>query len=303
LKIGILGAGAMGILYGGLLSKNGNKVKFIVKNETKKKIINDKGIKLNIDSESFIVNPGAILAKEATEFNLIIIFTKTNDTTSALNSIKQIINKNTFLMSLQNGLGNLEKLLKFSDSSKIIYGTTMAPADLNSVREVSSFGSHVSQFRLADNKNNCFTENILNIFNNAKLNSIINKNVDNVIWSKVAFNTAMNTICALLEITPSSIDSNKDLKSFAKSVATETCEVAIANDIKIDKEKVFKNIELSCREHGDHKPSMLQDILLKKQTEIDALNGEVIKIGSSLNINTPLNSSLFHLIKARENNY
>ena len=67
--------------------------------------------------------------------------------------------------------------------------------------------------------------------------------------------------------------------------------------------KVFKNIELSCREHGDHKPSMLQDILLKKQTEIDALNGEVIKIGSSLNIGTPLNSSLFHLIKAKENNY
>ena len=93
MKIGILGAGAMGILYGGLLSKKGNNVKFIVKNETKKKIINDRGIKLNIDSESFIVNPSAILAKEATEFNLIIIFTKTNDTISALNSIKQVINK------------------------------------------------------------------------------------------------------------------------------------------------------------------------------------------------------------------
>jgi len=178
LKIGILGAGAMGILYGGLLSKQGNNVKFIVKNETKKKIINDKGIKLNIDNESFIVNPSAILAKEATEFNLIIIFTKTNDTTKALNSIKQIINENTFLMSLQNGLGNLEKLLKFSDSPKIIYGTTMAPADLNNVREVSSFGSHISQFRLADDKNNSFAENILNVFKNAKLNSIINKNVD-----------------------------------------------------------------------------------------------------------------------------
>ena len=303
MKIGILGAGAMGILYGGLLSNKGNDVKFIIKTESKKKIINEEGIKLNIDGKSFTVNPKAILAEETNEFNLIIIFTKTNDTISALNSIEHSINKNTFLMSLQNGLGNLEKLLKFSDSSKIIYGTTMAPADLKDVREVSSFGSHVSQFRLAGDKNNDFVEVISNIFNEAKLNSIINENVDDVIWSKVAFNTAMNTICALLEITPSSIDTNKDLKSFAKSVATETCEVAIANDIKIDKGKVFKNIELSCREHGDHKPSMLQDIILKKQTEIDALNGEVIKIGSSLNIGTPLNSSLFHLIKAKENNY
>ena len=179
----------------------------------------------------------------------------------------------------------------------------MAPADLKNVREVSSFGSHVSQFRLAGDKNNDFVEVISNIFDEAKLNSIINENVDDVIWSKVAFNTAMNTICALLEITPGSIDKNKNLKSFTKSVAIETCEVAMANGIKIDKEKVFKNIELSCREHGDHKPSMLQDILLKKQTEIDALNGAVIKIGLSLNIGTPLNSSLFHLIKAKENNY
>ena len=164
LKIGILGAGAMGILYGGLLSNKGNDVKFIIKNESKKKIINEEGIKLNIDGKSFTVNPKAILAEETNEFNLIIIFTKTNDTISALNSIKHSINKNTFLMSLQNGLGNLEKLLKFSDSSKIIYGTTMAPADLKNLREVSSFGSHVSQFRLARDKNNGYVKDISNIF-------------------------------------------------------------------------------------------------------------------------------------------
>lgn len=303
MKIAILGAGAMGLLYGGLLKKNGNNIKFIVRDKSKKKVINEKGIALNIDSNSFIVYPEAILANEATNFDLVIVFTKTNDTVEALSSIKNIINENTFLMSLQNGLGNFEKLTTFSNSSKIIYGTTMAPADLINVREVTSSGSHKSQFKLAEDKNLDIVKEVASIFNRAKLNSLVNENVENVIWSKVAFNTAMNTICALLEITPGSIDKDPQLKSFAIEVARETCNVAKATHIQIKEEEVLKKIELSCREHGDHKPSMLQDMLLKKKTEIDSLNGEVIKIGSLNNIQTPLNTSLFHLIKAKESNF
>ena len=72
---------------------------------------------------------------------------------------------------------------------------------------------------------------------------------------------------------------------------------------KINKMNIANNIKLSCKEHGEHKPSMLQDVLLKKKTEIDSLNGEVVRIGSKLKMSTPLNTSLFNLIKAKENNY
>ena len=303
MRIAILGAGAMGLLFGGLLKKTGNNIKFIVRDESKKQIINEKGITLNVDDKTHIVYPEAILSKEAKEFDIIIIFTKTTHTFEALNSVKHIINHNTFLMSLQNGLGNLEKLSTFSNSSKIIYGTTMAPADLISVREISSSGSHQSQFKLAKGENIQFVKEVASIFNSAQLNSLINEDVENLIWSKVAFNTAMNTICALLEITPSSIEKNPKLKLFAIEVAKETCRVAKGSNIEINEDEVLKKIELSCKEHGDHKPSMLQDILLKKRTEIDSLNGAVKKIGSLRNIKTPLNSSLFHLIKAKENKF
>ena len=116
-------------------------------------------------------------------------------------------------MSLQNGLGNLEKLLVFADRSKIIYGTTMAPADLNGIREVSSFGSHLSQFKSGDSKNDSFVKQIAEQFELSGLHSKVNTNVDNVIWDKVAFNTAMNTICALLEITPKTIENNNTLRN------------------------------------------------------------------------------------------
>ena len=156
MKIGILGAGAMGILYGGLLKRLGHDVNLIVRDYNKKKLLVDKGICLNLDLGRFTVYPEILHIKERCRFEVIIVFTKTNDTIEALNTFKLNIDKDTYLMSLQNGLGNLEKLLVFADRSKIIYGTTMAPADLKGIREVSSFGSHLSQFKLGDSKNNSF---------------------------------------------------------------------------------------------------------------------------------------------------
>ena len=303
LKIGILGAGAMGILYGGLLKRLGHDVNLIVRDYNKKKLLVDKGICLNLDLGRFTVYPEILHIKEKCRFKVIIVFTKTNDTIEALNAFKVNIDKDTYLMSLQNGLGNLEKLLNFADRSKIIYGTTMAPADLNGIREVSSFGSHISQFKSGDSKNNIFVKQIAQQFELSGLHSKVNTNVDNVIWDKVAFNTAMNTICALLEITPKTIEASEYLKKFVLDVAMETCIVGKAFGIEINETNIANNIKLSCREHGDHKPSMLQDVLLKKKTEIDSLSGEVVRIGSKLKISTPLNTSLYNLIKAKENNY
>ena len=122
LKIGILGAGAMGILYGGLLKRLGHDVNLIVRNYNKKKLLVDKGICLNLDLGRFTVYPEILHIKERCRFEVIIVFTKTNDTIEALNAFKVNIDKDTYLMSLQNGLGNLEKLQVFTDKSKIIYG-------------------------------------------------------------------------------------------------------------------------------------------------------------------------------------
>jgi len=303
LKIGILGAGAMGILFGGSLNKAGYDVKLIMRDRSKIGIINKEGIKINLDNGSYRVYPKAITPDGINNFDLILVFTKTNDTINALESIKKFISINTYLMSLQNGLGNFEKLLIYVKKSKIIYGTSMAPADLIGITEVTSLGSHISQFKSGDLNNNIFVEDVALALNNAGLKSIINNKVDEVIWAKVAFNTAMNSICALLEVTPKAIHQNLNLKSFALSVASETCIVAEKAGYKINKQEVIDNIELSCKEHGEHKPSMLQDILLKKKTEIDSLNGEVARIGLSYNVKTPLNNALFNMIKAIESEF
>ena len=141
-------------------------------------------------------------------------------------------------MSLQNGLNNQAILSRFVSKSKIIYGTTMAPADLIRPFEVSSHGDHKTELKSTGNFSKKHAEYINSQLNNSGLNSSINQNVDETIWHKVAFNSAMNSICALIEKTPNYISSNMKLKTFAENVGSvhatdphgQVCGVATMHD-------------------------------------------------------------------------
>ena len=97
MKIGILGAGAMGILFGGSLKKAGYDVKLIMRDRGKIETINKEGIKLNLDNETYKVYPKAIAPGGSNNFDLILVFTKTNDTINALESIKNYIKHHKIL--------------------------------------------------------------------------------------------------------------------------------------------------------------------------------------------------------------
>ena len=303
MKVGVLGVGAMGSLFGGSLKLAGYDVKLIFRNKKNQNLVNKNGLKLNLDSGKHIVYPNAIHTSDNHTFDLILILTKTTHTFNALSSIKHLIKPLTVLMSLQNGLGNDLVLSKFTSKSNVIYGTSMAPADLIHPGEVTSHGTHVTHFRPLGKLAINHAQNLETMLNNAGLKSYINQNVDNIIWNKIAFNTAINCICALIEDTPKEIEMNIKLKKFAEDVANETCTVAKSLGVQIDNTKVRETINLSCREHGDHKPSMLQDVLLKNQTEIDSLNGTVVSLAQKQGVPVPLNISLVSLIKAKQELY
>ena len=304
MKIGILGIGSLGSLFGGCLNLVKADVSFLFRNQKKLSIYKDKGLKINFEKQKYHIFPKVFLVNDLkTKFDIIIIFTKTVDSFNALNSIQHIIDSNTILMSLQNGLDNDMMLESFVSKKNVIYGTTMAPADLNSENQVTSFGNNLTQFKAKHKFSLMHAEKICQLFNLSGINSMINDKVDKNIWEKVAFNSAMNSICALLNCTPKLFNHNANIKNFAIDVAKESWNIAISNHIQINKEKIIDTIEVSCKEHGDHKPSMLQDILAKKPTEIDSINGALVKYGLCTKVSTRLNFALLKLVKAKESNY
>ena len=301
MKIGILGAGAMGCLFGGSLILGGSDITLFLRNKSKKNYLNKHGLRIKLNNKKHTVYPKALSVNEKGCFDIIMVFTKTNDTISALSKIKKSIDSKTVLMSLQNGLNNQTILAQFVKMSKVIYGTTMAPADLISPFEVSSHGTHNTEFKPAGKFSYKHADYINTQLNKVGFNSAINQNVDETIWQKVAFNSAMNSICALIEKTPNYIASDPKFENLAKCTAEETCSIAKLCGIRINVDQVKKTIDFSCKEHGNHKPSMLQDIMAKKRTEIDSLNGAIVKLGLNLKFSTPLNNALCNLIKAKEN--
>jgi len=123
------------------------------------------------------------------------------------------------------------------------------------------------------------------------------------IWEKVAFNSAMNAITATTRLKLGCIGSTEEGRELAFEVAREVASVATAKGINVDVDRVLKVMDKDFRDHADHKPSMLQDVLAKRQTEADFINGAAVREAKRLGMRIPLTETLYRLIKTIQANY
>ena len=120
------------------------------------------------------------------------------------------------------------------------------------------------------------------------------------VWQKVAFNAGMNAVCALTHSTPGLVAELDSAKSIVRAIAAEVAEVADKLGVQIDLQAVYQTIDFACEKHANHRPSMLQDLLAAKPTEIDALNGAVAQYAAETGVSAPLNTLFANLVKLAE---
>lgn len=308
MKIMMVGVGALGSYFGGALAARGHDVTMLIRNRAHRDAIRESGLLLRLDDGEMHSSPRVVDSQNAGEAgiaDLVIVFTKTGATRAALSAAAPVIGPDTRLVSLQNGLGNADMLAEFVPMSHVIYGTTMAPADIVAPGMVESHGTHLSQFRAAgdDPVTADMAAQLADRLSAAGIAARINPDVDRVIWAKVSFNCAMNSLCALLGLTPGPVLDSDELRAVAVATAMESCDVAAAVGVEVDRDGLMKTLELVRREHRDHKPSMLVDFLAARRTEIDALNGAVVALGAAHGVATPRNQTLLALVHAREADY
>ena len=313
MRIMIVGVGALGSYFGGALAAQGHDVTMLIRNRAHRDAIRDRGLLLRLDDGETRISPADISRHVVDSENvaaagiadLVIVFTKTGATSAALRAAAAVIGPDTRLVSLQNGLGNAERLAEFVPMARVIYGTTMAPADIVAPGIVESHGSHLSQFRAAgdDPVTVEMAARLAGMLNGAGIESSVNPDVDRVIWAKVSFNCAMNSLCALLGLTPGPVLDSEELRGVAIATAMESCDVAAAVGVEVDRDGLMKTLDHVRREHRYHKPSMLVDFQALRPTEIDALNGAVVALGAAHGVATPRNQTLLALVHACEANY
>lgn len=305
MKIAIAGAGAMGSRFGYMLHKDGNDVLLIDGWEDHVAAINRDGLKVKLDNNEDIVKIScSLLSKAEGDFDLIIVFTKSMMTEEVINSCKHLIQENTIVLTLQNGLGNVEIIEQYVSRSQLLAGVTTYATELLGPGKIQALGSGITEMMQVDGNVTNELNLIVETFNAAGINTKISPNVFSSIWTKVAFNAALNPLCTLMNNTVASVGSYSQIEDVVNGIINEILAVAKEEKVDLNREKILHMIYgvFDPAMSGHHLPSMLQDLLNGRKTEIDYLNGAIVKKAEKHGLSVPNNLLIYHLIKMLEEN-
>ena len=319
MNIAMLGAGAMGCLFGGLLSESGQRVTLLDIDDAQLDAIRSHGLRLETDrGDRRIHGMSALRPEQCREApDLLILFTKSLHTDAALRGVKALIGAPTRVLTLQNGLGNLEAVTRHVDPARVLVGMTTWPADLAGPGHVSSHGTGVVRLRsaVADDVANIAANDVANIpaneaadnaadiahisqvLDGAGLRCEVDANVWKAIWEKVAFNAALNSLCAVTACSVGQLDLVADGGALARAVVSEVIAVARATGVDADESACHASVAHAIAHHRGHKPSMLQDVLAARPTEIEAINGEVVARARAAGVPVPHTAMLLGLVR------
>ena len=303
MKIAVIGAGAMGSLFGALLAESGEDVWLYDIWEEHVKAINEKGLGIELDDKTLSVSVNATTDKgQIGKTDLAIIFVKSTQTGDAARTASEFIDTNGYVLTLQNGMGNADIIGEVIEPDRIIAGTTSHGATILRPGSISHAGTGPTVIGMWSGIQKTGTQKIADVFNKA---GIVTKTVDdvrNVIWAKLLVNVGINAITALTGIKNGQILDLSATKALSRAAVEEAMEVAGAQGIKVADstvEHVFQVAEATSA----NRSSMGQDVDNKRQTEISAINGAVLKEAQKLGINVPVNKTLTALVETMQAHY
>lgn len=298
----IAGAGAMGCRFGYQLHEAGNEVILLDNWEAHIEAIKKNGLKITGDKEDTvklsIMKPTEAIKKA----ELIILFTKAMQLPSMLQDIEHIIDNNTKVLCLLNGLGHNEVLEKYMPIKNILLGVTVWTAGLSGPGVAKLSGTGSVNIQSLDKSGVDEAKHIVQVMNEANLNVEYDEDVFPSIWRKACVNGTMNSTCALLDATIGEFFASETAKDIVLNIIHEFVKVGEATGVELDEKQITEYVFATSKAAAHHYPSMHQDLIQNHRlTEIDFINGYVARKGKELGIDTPYCQMITELIHAKEN--
>ncbi|MBB5225137.1 2-dehydropantoate 2-reductase [Treponema ruminis] len=304
MKIVIIGAGAMGCLYGAYLSRN-HEVIMLDSFDKQVEAINQNGITVLEEDgrEENFKNVKACISGEYKEAaDLVVVFVKSTFTEDALRDNKKLFGDKTLVMTLQNGAGNDRKIAKYVNKKNIIIGTSKHNSVNMGGGKVRHSGSGETTIgsNLENNKN---LDKIQAILEECGFKVEKTNDIQRVIWSKLFVNLSINTFTAITRAPIGSMIENKYAWDFAEKMICEAVDVAEADGTHFSYREVLNMVHHVCEDAGKGYSSMSQDVMNCRLTEIDAINGAIVEQAKLYNVKVHYNSLIVDLIHAIEGAY
>ncbi|MFA5725288.1 MAG: 2-dehydropantoate 2-reductase [Candidatus Omnitrophota bacterium] len=304
MKIAIVGPGAMGCLLAAFLSKLKEEIWVLDYNKDRASRIMQGGITLEGISGQWQCNPKATAdVKDIGIADLVVICVKSYNTKEAITQAKALVGENTAVLTLQNGIGNVEIIAEAVGPDKVIGGVTNLGATLLDIAKARHAGKGETVIGRIDAKTTIGMRSIREIFNRAGLDTRISRDIKSLLWSKLIINVGINALTAITRLNNGKLTEFEGPRRIMREAVTEAIRIAKRKRIKLIYDDPLAKVEAVCEATSSNVSSMLQDILRKKRTEIDFINGVVVRLGQELSIPVPVNSILVDLVKTIEASY
>lgn len=311
MKITIIGSGNIGCLLGALLTASGQDVTLVEIREEIVKAIQKEGIRIDMSdgqSRHAMVKITHDIRSLGVA-DLVILAVKSNATRSAIQDARSIIGKDTWVMSVQNGAGNVENIVEaIGDNSHVIGGVfwcVVTPVKLNQFSWVVGTGG--LKFGPVSGVMSPKVDEIADMFRKAGVSVELSTKIQELVWSKVMQNIPL-ALGTAMRLTNDEWVAYPHAKELIMRMAEECVAVTKAMGVTLDHPEdpikpLLDTIEKFHKSGRKPKCSMLQDLERGRLTEIDAINGSIVREGKRLGVPTPVNEVMVMLVKVAEEKF
>jgi 2-dehydropantoate 2-reductase len=254
--------------------------------------VNSKGLLISGERKETFRPQADIEVREIPEHALILLTTKAHNSAGAIESIRNLVRKDTVILVLQNGLGNEDTVRQLVGSEvKVLRGITTMAAEFLRPGEIRFWrGETIIE-------DDATAKKIAEILNDSGLKTTLSKKISQEIWGKLIINCVINPLTAIFRVRNREICSDT-LKIVRHRIVSECIAVGKSQGMRFSA-MLAQNLDKDISSYSNFS-SMCQDVMKRKKTEIDFLNGRIVELGRKNNIPTPTNEMLVHMINFLE---
>jgi 2-dehydropantoate 2-reductase len=303
MKTVIMGAGAMGSLFGGLLTLSGEDVWLVDIWKENIDAMRSKGLKVEDRGKVQIIPVKATTdVASVGKADLVLFFVKTYHTEKAVSDVLSVQKEETVFLTLQNGLGNEETICKKVNRKRVILGVTGQGATLLGPGHIRHAGWGKTYVGELDEKMTDRVTQIAQVFRKAGIETEVSSHIHDLVWEKLLVNIGINALAALTGLKNGQLLDYPETVRSMEVLVSEAVEVARRKGLQID-ENPMNRVKVVIEATRENRCSMGQDLDYKRRTEIDAINGAVVREAERFGISVPYNQMITDLIKVIERRF
>lgn len=304
-RVAVVGCGAMGSVYAGLMAAAGHEVFGITLWRDHAEAMSRQGLRVEGASGDRVARvQGSTTTDGIGACDLVIIATKAFDVEGAARASLPLLGEETVVQTIQNGLGSADRVAAVVGAGRLAVGVVGGfGASMRASGHVHHNGMEMVRFGAYAGLPRQHLEAAATIWESAGFRVALFDDIARMVWEKLIMNVAFSGTSALTGLTVGAIMADADAWKVARGCLEEALAVAAASGIRLDVGDPIAHVQRLGSKIADARPSLLLDHLARRPAEIDAINGAIPRLGRQCGVPTPVNETVVALLKARERTF